>query len=270
MGAWCLFIPRRPSRWRGAGGQGRQSSGSSGATGWPASRKRRGAEGPPQMFQLYHHGGPAAGWASELQARRGVRYKPSPSHVDHAALQPARARILARWSPRKAMEVAPTARPFHDYQMTADWADVEWLIKTTSSGGLKGSWTVATSRARGRNGRVRIIMRVQTHGGRQLDTAVSIDALQAIVEAWPGASRGSSSTAAARAHPPCEGAGARRQGPRWSCSGRTSPGGWAPTAAAGVARVFRDSPWQSTSRWTVTAAAPRSPTSTPDLIFRAD
>src|ERR671923_137683 len=52
--------------------------------------------------------------------------------------------IVNRFSPRKAMEIAPNPRgPEPDYQMRLTWKDVEWLMKTTRLPvGIKGILTV--------------------------------------------------------------------------------------------------------------------------------
>jgi hypothetical protein len=96
--------------------------------------------------------------------------------------------ILARFSPRKAMEIAPNPRgPNPEYQARLTWADVEWLLKTTRLPvGIKGIMTVRDARRAVDMG-VRLIW-VSNHGGRQLDhTQSTIDALPPIVDAVAGA-----------------------------------------------------------------------------------
>src|SRR3989475_3456748 len=119
------------------------------------------------MFQLYPHGD--RGWVSELLKRvESSGYKAVALTVDTQHYSRRERDILARWSPRKAMEIAPNPRgPFHDYQMRLTWADVEWLMKTTKLPvGLKGIMTVADAR-RAVEMRVRLIW-VSNHGGRRL------------------------------------------------------------------------------------------------------
>ena len=138
------------------------------------------------MFQLYHHGD--RGWVGELLKRVEMSgFKAVALTVDTQHYSRRERDILARWSPRKAMEVAPNPRgPFHDYQMRLTWADVEWLMKTTKLPvGLKGILTVADAKRAAEMG-VKLIW-VSNHGGRQLDhTQSSIDALPPIVDAVAG------------------------------------------------------------------------------------
>src|SRR5437762_7728981 len=135
------------------------------------------------MFQLYHHGD--RGWVGELLARvEASGYLAVALTVDYQHYGRRERDILARWSPRKAMEGAPNPRgPFHDYQMRLTWADVEWLIKTTKLPvGLKGIMTTADARRAVEMG-VKLIW-VSNNGGRQLDnTQSTIEALPAVVEA---------------------------------------------------------------------------------------
>src|SRR2546426_10212528 len=182
MGGLVLFDPEGDVEMARGAGKADTLQWLSGATGWPVEDVAR-AGGAPQMFQLYHHGD--RGWVSELLKRvEASGYKAVALTVDTQHYSRRERDILARWSPRKAMEIAPTPRgPFHDYQMRLTWADVEWLMKTTKLPvGLKGIMTVADARRAVEMG-VRLIW-VSNHGGRQLDhTQSSIEALPPIVEA---------------------------------------------------------------------------------------
>jgi isopentenyl diphosphate isomerase/L-lactate dehydrogenase-like FMN-dependent dehydrogenase len=135
------------------------------------------------MFQLYHHGD--RGWVRDLLARvEASGYLAVALTVDVQLYGRRERDILARWSPRKAMEIAPNPRgPNPEYQARLTWDDVEWLMKTTKLPlGLKGIMTVRDARRAVDMG-VRLIW-VSNHGGRQLDqTQSTIDALPAIVDA---------------------------------------------------------------------------------------
>src|SRR5437016_10354039 len=137
----------------------------------------------PQMFQLYHHGD--RGWVGELLARvEASGYLAVALTVDVQLYGRRERDILARWSPRKAMEIAPNPRgPTPEYQARLTWDDVLWLMKTTKLPvGLKGIMTVRDARRAADMG-VRLIW-VSNHGGRQLDrTQSTIDALPAIADA---------------------------------------------------------------------------------------
>ena len=139
------------------------------------------------MFQLYHHGD--RGWVSELLARvEASGYKAVALTVDTQLYGRRERDILARWSPRKAMEIAPNPRgPDPEYQARLTWADVEWLMKTTRLPvGIKGIMTVRDARRAVDMG-VRLLW-VSNHGGRQLDqTQSTIDALPPIADAAAGA-----------------------------------------------------------------------------------
>src|SRR6185503_1964479 len=237
----------------------------SGATGWPVEDVAR-AGGAPQMFQLYHHGD--RGWVAELLKRVETSgYKAVALTVDTQHYSRRERDVLARWSPRKAMEVAPNPRgPFHDYQMRLTWADVEWLIKTTKLPvGLKGIMTVADARRAVEVG-VRLIW-VSNHGGRQLDhTQSSIEALPPIVEAVAGRAEVvidggfSSGTAVLKG---------LARGAKVVMLGRTSLWGLGADGAEGVARVFeilRDQLHVAMGLCGRTKISDLKP----DLIFRAD
>jgi isopentenyl diphosphate isomerase/L-lactate dehydrogenase-like FMN-dependent dehydrogenase len=127
MGGLVLFHPEGDVEMARGAGKADTLQWLSGATGWPVEDVAR-AGGAPQMFQLYHHGD--RGWVSELLKRvESSGYKAVGLTVDTQHYSRRERDILARWSPRKAMEIAPNPRgPFHDYQMRLTWADVEWLM----------------------------------------------------------------------------------------------------------------------------------------------
>jgi glycolate oxidase len=218
------------------------------------------------MFQLYHHGD--RGWVSELLKRvEASGYKAVALTVDTQHYSRRERDILARWSPRKAMEIAPNPRgPFHDYQMRLTWADVEWLIKTTKLPvGLKGIMTVADARRAVETG-VRLIW-VSNHGGRQLDhTQSSIEALSPIVE-----------TVAGRVEVVVDGGFSRgtdvlkglARGAKVVMIGRTALWGLGADGAEGVARVFEILREQMHIAMGLCGRT-RIADLTPDLIFRAD
>jgi glycolate oxidase len=138
------------------------------------------------MFQLYAHGD--HGWMAELLARvEDSGYKAVALTVDVQMYSRRERDVFHRFSPRKAMEVAPNPRgPRPDFQSQLTWADVEWLMKTTKLPvGLKGILTVADARRAVDMG-VRLIW-VSNHGGRQLDqTQSTIEALPPIADAVAG------------------------------------------------------------------------------------
>jgi glycolate oxidase len=157
----------------------------SGATGWPVQDVAKAADGP-KMFQLYANGDRT--WMAELLSRvESSGYLAVALTVDTQHYSRRERDILARWSPREAMAIAPNPRgPEPDYQRRLTWADVEWLMKTTKLPvGLKGIMTTTDARRAVDMG-VRLIW-VSNHGGRQLDqTQSSIDALPPIAEAVAG------------------------------------------------------------------------------------
>src|SRR5262245_38380722 len=138
------------------------------------------------MFQLYMHGD--RGWAAELLKRVEMSgFKAVALTVDTQHYSRRERDHLARWRPRKAMEIAPNPRgPIPDFQMRLTWADVEWLMKTTKLPvGIKGLLTVSDARRAAEMG-VRLVW-VSNHGGRQLDhTQSTIEALPPIVDAVRG------------------------------------------------------------------------------------
>src|SRR4029453_17210448 len=118
----------------------------SGATGWPVEDVAK-VGTAAQMFQLYQPGD--RGWVSELLARvEPSGYQSVALTVDTQLYSRRERDILARWSPRKAMEIAPKPRgPNPEYQARLTGDDVEWLMKTTKLPvGLKGIMTVPDAR----------------------------------------------------------------------------------------------------------------------------
>jgi isopentenyl diphosphate isomerase/L-lactate dehydrogenase-like FMN-dependent dehydrogenase len=186
MGGLVLFHPEGDVEMARGAGRADTLQWLSGATGWPVEDVAK-AGGAPQMFQLYHHGD--RGWVSELLARvEASGYKAVALTVDTQLYGRRERDILARWSPRKAMEIAPNPRgPDPEYQARLTWADVEWLMKTTRLPvGIKGIMTVRDARRAVDMG-VRLLW-VSNHGGRQLDqTQSTIDALPPIADAAAGA-----------------------------------------------------------------------------------
>jgi glycolate oxidase len=157
----------------------------SGATGWPVEDVAKAAPGP-KMFQLYAHGDHA--WMTDLLARvEASGYLAVALTVDVQHYSRRERDILARWSPRDAMAVAPNPRgPDPNFQQRLTWNDVEWLMKTTKLPvGLKGIMTPRDAKRAAEMG-VKLIW-VSNHGGRQLDhTQSTIDALPPIVDAVGG------------------------------------------------------------------------------------
>jgi isopentenyl diphosphate isomerase/L-lactate dehydrogenase-like FMN-dependent dehydrogenase len=186
MGGLVLFHPEGDVEMARGAGKGGTLQWLSGATGWPVEDVAK-VGTAAQMFQLYHHGD--RGWVSELLARVETSGYQSVALTVDTQLYSRRERdILARWSPRKAMEIAPNPRgPNPEYQARLTWDDVEWLMKTTKLPvGLKGIMTVPDARRAVAMG-VRLIW-VSNHGGRQLDqTQSAIEALPLIVDAVAGA-----------------------------------------------------------------------------------
>ena len=182
MGGLILFDPAGDVEMARGAGQASTLQWLSGATGFPVEDVAK-AGTAPQMFQLYHHGD--RGWVSELLARVEESGYLAVSLTVDVQLYGRRERdILARWSPRQAMDIAPNPRgPDPDYQARLTWADVEWLMKTTRLPvGIKGIMTVSDARRAVAMG-VRFLW-VSNHGGRQLDqTQSTIDALPPIVDA---------------------------------------------------------------------------------------
>jgi isopentenyl diphosphate isomerase/L-lactate dehydrogenase-like FMN-dependent dehydrogenase len=185
MGGLILFHPEGDAEMARGAGRGDTLQWLSGASGWPVEDVAKAASGP-QMFQLYAHGD--RGWQSELLARveaSGYKAVALTADVQHYGRR--ERDIFHRFSPRKAMEIAPNPRgPDNDYQQRLTWADVEWLMKTTKLPvGIKGLMTVTDARRAVETG-VRLVW-VSNHGGRQLDhTQSTIEALPPIVDAVAG------------------------------------------------------------------------------------
>jgi isopentenyl diphosphate isomerase/L-lactate dehydrogenase-like FMN-dependent dehydrogenase len=158
----------------------------SGVTGWPVEEVAAAGAGP-KMFQLYWIGDQA--WVADLLARvEASGYGAVCLTVDTQVYSRRERDILARWSPREAMAVAPNPRPpDRGLQAGLTWESVEWLMKTTRLPiGVKGVMTARDARRAVETG-VRLVW-VSNHGGRQLDsTQASIEALPSIADAVGGA-----------------------------------------------------------------------------------
>jgi len=234
MGGLVLFHPEGDVEMARGAAQADTLQWLSGATGWPVEEVAKAAGKAPQMFQLY-----------------GRRERD----------------VLARFSPRKAMEIAPNPRgPNPEYQARLTWADVEWLMNTTKLPvGLKGIMTVRDARRAVDMG-VRLIW-VSNHGGRQLDhTQSTIEALPPIVDAVAG-----------RAEIVVDGGFSRgtdvvkalARGAKMVAIGRTVLWGLAADGAAGVARAFEI--LREEVRTTMgLCGRTRTADLTPDLVFRVD
>ena len=265
MGGLVLFHPEGDVEMARGAGKADTLQWLSGATGWPVEEVAR-AGMAPQMFQLYHHGD--RGWVGDLLARvEASGYLAVALTVDVQLYGRRERDILARWSPRKAMEIAPNPRgPNPEYQARLTWDDVEWLLKTTKLPvGLKGIMTVRDARRAVDMG-VRLIW-VSNHGGRQLDqTQSTIDALPPIVDAVGD-----------RADVVVDGGFARgtdvvkglARGAKVVAVGRPALWGLAADGAAGVARALEI--LREEVRTTMgLAGRTRIADLTRDLIFRVD
>src|SRR5205809_2765896 len=265
MGGLVLFHPEGDVEMARGAGKADTLQWLSGATGWPVEDVAR-AGGAPQMFQLYHHGD--RGWVGELLKRvEASSYKAVALTVDTQHYSRRERDILARWSPRKAMEIAPNPRgPSHDYQMRLTWDDVLWLMKTTKLPvGLKGIMTVRDARRAADMG-VRLIW-VSNHGGRQLDqTQSTIDALPAIADAVGDRVDIVIDGGFARGTDVVKGLA---RGAKVVAVGRAALWGLAADGAAGVARAFEI--LREEVRTTMgLAGRTRIADLTRDLIFRVD
>ena len=265
MGGLVLFHRERDVEMARGAGEADTLQWLSGATGWPVEDVAK-AGSAPQMFQLYHHGD--RGWVGELLKRvEASGYKAVALTVDTQLYSRRERDVFHRFSPRKAMEIAPNPRgPSSEYQARLTWADVEWLMKTTKLPvGLKGIMTVADAKRAVEIG-VRLIW-VSNHGGRQLDhTQSSIEALPPIVEAVAG-----------RAEIVVDGGFSRgtdvvkalARGAKTVAVGRTVLWGLAVDGAAGVARAFEI--LREEVRTTMgLSGRTRIADLTPDLVFRVD
>ena len=265
MGGLVLFHPEGDVEMARGAGLGQTLQWLSGATGWPVEAVAKAGAGP-QMFQLYAHGDHA--WMADLLARvESSGYKAVALTVDVQKYSRRERDVFNRFSPRKAMEIAPNPRgPLPDFQSGLTWKDVEWLMKTTRLPvGLKGIMTVADARRAVDMG-VRLIW-VSNHGGRQLDhTHSTIEALPPIVDAVAG-----------RAEIVVDGGFTRgtdvikalARGARVVAVGRMMLWGLAADGAAGVARVCEIMRDELTINMGLCGRT-RIKDLTPDLIFRAD
>ena len=265
MGGLVLFHAEGDVEMARGAGRGQTLQWLSGATGWPVEEVAKAGSGP-QMFQLYAHGD--HGWMGELLARVAESgYKAVALTVDVQQYSRRERDVFNRFSPRKAMEIAPNPRgPNPEYQARLTWADVEWLQKTTKLPlGLKGIMTVRDARRAVEMG-VRLIW-VSNHGGRQLDhTQSTIDALPPIVDAVGdradivvdgGFARGTDVVKAVA------------RGAKVVAVGRTALWGLAADGAAGVARVFEI--LREEIRTTMgLSGRTKIADLTPDLIVRVD
>jgi isopentenyl diphosphate isomerase/L-lactate dehydrogenase-like FMN-dependent dehydrogenase len=265
MGGLILFHPEGDVEMARGAGKADTLQWLSGATGWPVEDVAKAATGP-QMFQLYHHGD--RGWVSELMARVEASGYQSVALTVDVQLYGRRERdIAARWSPRKAMEIAPNPRgPDQEYQRRLTWADVEWLMKTTKLPvGIKGIMTVTDARRAVETG-VRFIW-VSNHGGRQLDhTQSTIDALPPIADAVAGAAEIVIDGGFTRGTDVVKGLA---RGARLVAAGRASLWGLGADGAAGVARAL-EILREEVSTTMGLAGRTRVADLTPDMVFRVD
>jgi isopentenyl diphosphate isomerase/L-lactate dehydrogenase-like FMN-dependent dehydrogenase len=185
MGGLVLFHPQGDCEMARGAGLANTLQWLSGATGWSVEDVAKAGQGP-KMFQLYAHGD--RGWMGELLARvESSGYHAVALTVDTQKYSRRERDVLARWSPREAMAIAPNPRgPEPNYQERLTWDDVEWMMKTTKLPiGLKGIMTPRDAKRAVDMG-VRLIW-VSNHGGRQLDqTQATIDALPPIVDVVGG------------------------------------------------------------------------------------
>jgi glycolate oxidase len=265
MGGLVLFNPEGDVEMARGAGRGQTLQWLSGATGWPVEAVAKAASGP-QMFQLYAHGD--HGWMGELLARvEASGYKAVALTVDVQQYSRRERDVFARFSPRKAMEIAPNPRgPLPDFQAGLTWADVEWLMKTTRLPvGLKGIMTVADARRAVDMG-VKLIW-VSNHGGRQLDhTQSTIEALPPIVDAVAGRAEIMIDGGFNRGTDVIKGLA---RGAKMVACGRTSLWGLAADGAEGVAcalGILRHEIITSMGLCGRTKIAEL----TPDLVFRVD
>jgi len=265
MGGLVLFHREGDCEMARGAGMGDTLQWLSGATGWPVEDVAKAGTGP-KMFQLYAHGD--RGWMAELLSRvEESGYLAVALTVDVQKYSRRERDILARWSPRDAMAVAPNPRgPIPNYQERLTWDDVEWLMKTTKLPvGLKGIMTARDARRAVDMG-VRLIW-VSNHGGRQLDqTQASIDALPAIADAVGGLAELIVDGGFYRGTDIVKGLS---RGAKVVACGRTSLWGLAADGAAGVARsleILRNEVETAMGLCGRTNIA----SLTPDLVFRVD
>jgi isopentenyl diphosphate isomerase/L-lactate dehydrogenase-like FMN-dependent dehydrogenase len=237
----------------------------SGATGWPVEDVAKAASGP-KMFQLYAHGDRP--WMAELLARvESSGYLAVALTVDVQHYSRRERDVLARWSPRDAMAVAPNPRgPDPNYQQRLTWDDVEWLMKTTKLPvGLKGIMTPRDAKRAAEMG-VKLIW-VSNHGGRQLGhTQCTIDALPPIVDAVGGLAEIIIDGGFNRGTDIIKGLA---RGARAVACGRTSLWGLAADGAEGVACALGILRHELTTNMGLCGRT-RIPELTSDLVFRVD
>jgi isopentenyl diphosphate isomerase/L-lactate dehydrogenase-like FMN-dependent dehydrogenase len=265
MGGLVLFNPQGDCEMARGAAAGDTLQWLSGATGWPVEDVAKAGTGP-KMFQLYANGD--RGWMADLLARvESSRYHAVALTVDTQKYSRRERDILARWSPRDAMAVAPNPRgPEPNWQERLTWDDVEWLMKTTKLPvGLKGIMTPRDAKRAVDMG-VRLIW-VSNHGGRQLDqTQSSIDALPPIAEVVGGLAEIVVDGGFYRGTDILKGIA---RGAKVVACGRTPLWGLAADGAAGVANAL-----QILRHEVVTAMGLCGRTNiaslTPDLVFRVD
>jgi isopentenyl diphosphate isomerase/L-lactate dehydrogenase-like FMN-dependent dehydrogenase len=218
------------------------------------------------MFQLYAHGD--RGWMGELLARvESAGYHAVALTVDVQKYSRRERDVLARWSPREAMAVAPNPRgPEPNYQERLTWDDVEWLMKTTKLPiGLKGIMTPRDAKRAVDMG-VRLIW-VSNHGGRQLDqTQATIDALPPIVDVVGGLADIIIDGGFNRGTDIIKGLA---RGATVVACGRTSLWGLGADGAAGVATALKILRHEVETSMGLCGRT-NIPSLTPDLIFRVD
>ncbi|MBM3219210.1 MAG: alpha-hydroxy-acid oxidizing protein [Candidatus Rokubacteria bacterium] len=265
MGGLVLFHPEGDREMGRGAALGDTLQWLSGATGWSPEDVAKGSNGP-KMFQLYAHGD--RGWMSELLARvESSGYHAVALTVDVQKYSRRERDILARWSPRQAMEIAPFPRgPEPNFQERLTWDDVEWLMKSTKLPvGLKGIMAPRDAKRAVDMG-VRLIW-VSNHGGRQLDqTQATIDALPQIAEAVGAAAEIVIDGGFNRGTDIVKGIA---RGAKVVACGRTSLWGLGADGAEGVAcalRILRHEVETAMGLCGRTNLA----SLTPDLIFRVD
>jgi isopentenyl diphosphate isomerase/L-lactate dehydrogenase-like FMN-dependent dehydrogenase len=265
MGGLVLFHPQGDCEMARGAGAGDTLQWLSGATGWPVEDVAKAANGP-KMFQLYAHGD--RGWMSELLARVETSgYHAVALTVDVQHYSRRERDILARWSPRDAMAVAPNPRgPDPDFQQRLTWNDVEWLMKTTKLPvGLKGIMTARDAKRAAEMG-VRLVW-VSNHGGRQLDhTQSTIDALPPIADAVGGLAEIVVDGGFNRGTDVVKGLA---RGARVVACGRTSLWGLGADGAAGVARALEILRHEVKTAMGLCGRT-KIAELTPDLVFRVD
>ena len=265
MGGLVLFHPQGDCEMARGAGMADTLQWLSGATGWPVEDVAKSGTGQ-KMFQLYAHGD--RGWMSELLARvEESGYLAVAMTVDVQKYSRRERDILARWSPRDAMAVAPNPRgPIPNFQERLTWDDVEWLMKTTRLPvGLKGIMTPRDARRAVEMG-IRLIW-VSNHGGRQLDqTQSSIDALPPIADAVGGLAEIIVDGGFYRGTDIVKGLA---RGAKVVACGRASLWGLAADGGEGVARALEILRNEVETAMGLCGRT-NIPSLTPDLVFRVD